>query len=266
MIEKRKLWQQSPTLLATTMATTLGMGTAHALPVTPTAAPMVAMQSSGEAEMVDASVDLRTNDVEYLAQLGLIRGHLWVGMKLYEEGHIKMAKTHMKHPGDELYTGLVGAFAARDLPGFADELTALADSVLEDKDEALVIANYKALQAAISKNEPIATMSAADVLLSVASMLSTAAEEYAIGIKEGKVSNVHEYQDALGFTEIVLARLQGLSPEQKQEAEAELENARQLIIELRPMWPTVAPSGDLQGDASEIYGVAAEIELTARSL
>lgn len=266
MIEKRKHWQQTPALLATTVATTFAMGAAHALPVAPTSAPMVAMQASGEAEMVDASIDLRNNDVEYLAQLGLIRGHLWVGMKLYEQGHIKMAKTHMKHPGDELYAGLQAAFEARDLPGFADELSALADSVIDEDDDVIVMANYEALQQAIAKNEPIADMTAKNVLLSVASMLSTAAEEYAIGIKAGEVSNVHEYQDALGFTEIVLARLDALSPEQKRQAEDELGDAEILIRRLLPMWPTTTPSGTLEGDASEIYGVAAEIELTARSL
>lgn len=266
MIEKRKLWQHTPALLATTVATTLGMASAHALPVAPQTAPMVAMQASGEAEMVDASIDLRTNDAEYLAQLGLIRGHLWVGMKLYEQGHMHMAKTHMKHPGDELYSGLEAAFEARDLPGFAEPLSALADSVNNDADSDTVMANYEALKEAISKNEPIAEMTAREVMLSVASMLSTAAEEYAIGIKAGEVSNVHEYQDALGFTEIVLARLDALSDEQKAEAEAELKEAQTLITELRPMWPTTTPSGKLEGDASKIYGVAAEIELTARSL
>lgn len=266
MIEKRKLWQHSPALLATTMATTLGMASAHALPIAPQTVQMVAMQAAGEAEMVDASIDLRTNNQEYLAQLGLIRGHLWVGMKLYEQGHLAMAKTHMKHPGDELYSGLEAAFAARNLPGFAEPLSALADSVNNDADSDVVMANYETLKQAISKNEPIESMTASEMLLSVASMLSTAAEEYAIGIKEGEVSNVHEYQDALGFTEIVLTRLDSLSSEQKAQAEAELTQASQLIRDLLPMWPTTTPSGKLEGDASEIYGVAAEIELMGRSL
>ena len=41
----------------------------------------------GEGEGEGAvSVNLAENDAQFLARLGLIRGHLWVGMKLYVQG------------------------------------------------------------------------------------------------------------------------------------------------------------------------------------
>jgi hypothetical protein len=42
--------------------------------------------------------------VAYLTHLGLVRGHLGVGVDLYREGAQDAAQTHMKHPGDELYS------------------------------------------------------------------------------------------------------------------------------------------------------------------
>lgn len=270
MSEKRKHW--SATMIASSVVGALSVtGTAFAAPVQPAVEAasghyLAAPQAMGEAEMVSATIDLNTNDAAFLAQLGLIRGHLWVGMKLYEQGHIAMAKTHMKHPGDELYAGLESAFSARNLPGFATELTALANAVNNDAPKTEIQTAYTELKQAIAANEPVAQMSAKALFLSIASMLSVAGEEYAIGIKSGEVANVHEYQDALGFTEIVLERLDNLNSEQQQQAAAEINQVRERIIGLRELWPTTTPSGRLSGDASAIYGAAAEIELTALSM
>jgi len=65
---------------------------------------------------------LATDDAAYLVQLGLIRGHLRVGHALLEGGADAAAATHSKHPSDELYADLEGAFEARGKPGFAPAL------------------------------------------------------------------------------------------------------------------------------------------------
>ena len=168
-------------------------------------------------------------------------------MKLYEQGHIEMLKL-MKHPGDELYSGLTEAFEARGLPGFAEPLNTLAESVINDKNEGTVMSNYKALLDSISANEPIADMSAKDVILSVSSMLMVAADEYAIGIQNGEVTNVHEYQDAMGFKEIALERLNRINDKEAEKAEEAISETRKVISNLENLWPTTTPEGEFEGD------------------
>ncbi|MGM0630676.1 MAG: hypothetical protein ACQESI_05885 [Pseudomonadota bacterium] len=264
MFEKKKVWLGVGSVLATTVAASQ----VSATPLTqPSAAPTMFMAAPmAEGEMAAPEIDLNTNDTAFLAQIGFISGHLWVGMKLYEQGHIEMAKTHMKHPGDELYSGLTEAFEARGLPGFAKPLNTLAESVINDQDEDVVMNNYNELQDAISANEPIADMSAKDVILSVSSMLMVAADEYAIGIQNGEVANVHEYQDAMGFKEIALDRLNRINEKEAEKAEEAISETRQVINNLKNLWPTTTPEGKIEGEPSKIYGAASRIELEARSI
>lgn len=276
MYEKRKIWLGvSSALLATTVASTDLEANSDVSAHTQLNAGIssVALLSAGEGGEGEGgegeggeggtNIDLAKDNAAYLAQLGLIRGHLWVGYKLYQEGHIDMAKTHMKHPEDELYAGMEPVFKARQVDGFAQELQMLADAVNDEKGDAAVKKAYQALQNQIAKSERIEDKSARDVLISISLMIRTAADEYAIGVKNGDVVNVHEYQDAYGFTEIAIERLDSISSEQQKQAAKDIENTRQWLLELRDLWPTVNPQGKLEGDASHLYGAAARIELAA---
>lgn len=271
MYEKRKIWLGvSSALLATSVATAQAEAKSDIGAQFSVGSSSISLLSVGEGEGGEgeggeggSSIDLTKDDAAYLAQLGLIRGHLWVGYKLYKEGHIDMAKTHMKHPEDELYAGLEPVFKARKVDGFAKELQVLADAVNQEKGEAAVYKAYRTLQNQIAKSERIAEKTARDVLISISLMIRTAADEYAIGVKDGDVVNVHEYQDAYGFTEIAIERLDAINVEQQQLAQKDIENTRQWLLELRELWPTVNPQGKLEGDASHLYGAAARIELAA---
>jgi len=264
MFEKKKVWLGVGSVLATTVAASQVSATVL---TQPSAAPTMFMAAPmAEGEMAAPEIDLNTNDTAFLAQLGFIRGHLWVGMKLYEQGHIEMAKTHMKHPGDELYSGLTEAFEARGLPGFAEPLNTLAESVINDQSKDVVMNNYNELRDAISANEPIDNMLAKDVILSISSMLMVAADEYAVGIQNGEVANVHEYQDALGFKEIALDRLNRINDAEAHKAQDAINETRQVINNLNNLWPTTTPEGKVDGEPSKIYGAASRIELEARSI
>ncbi|RDX37849.1 hypothetical protein DZA50_01490 [Kangiella sp. HD9-110m-PIT-SAG07] len=219
-------------------------------------------EGEGEGEG-STKADLATDNAAYLARLGLMRGHLWVGIKLYREGHIAMAKTHMKHPKDELYAGLESVFKERGVAGFAGELSTLADAVNNEQGTEAVESAYDDLLKAITASEGMEAMSAKEALMSISQMIRTAADEYAIGVKKGEIVNVHEYQDAYGFTEIAIERLERLSDKQKAQAESDIVNTKALLLELRNLWPTVNPQGKVEGDVSLLYGAAARIELSA---
>lgn len=264
--EKRKVWASvGSALIATSVA-------AHAddqISVSPTvSSSAISFYAMGEGEGEGegegtATADLSTDNAAYLAQLGLMRGHLWVGMKLYREGHLAMAKTHMKHPKDELYAGLEPVFKARNVQGFAEELSTLADAVNNEKGDEAVESAYGELLSAMDASESMHTMTAKEALMSISQMIRTAADEYAVGVKKGDVVNVHEYQDAFGFTEIAIERLEHLSDEQKESAAGDIETAKAILLKLRTLWPTVDPKGMVEGEASSLYGAAARIELAA---
>ncbi|MEM1232465.1 MAG: hypothetical protein AAGI15_18145, partial [Pseudomonadota bacterium] len=222
----------------------------------------------GEGEGTSDTASLLTDDAAFLAQIGLMRGHLWVGHQLYLAGEVDMAATHMKHPQAEIYSTLLDAFAARDVPGFADELTALAETVTGDAGTEAVQASYDALVGKIEMNERNgADVSSPAVAAGViVTLLRTAGEEYAIGIVDGQVANVHEYQDALGFTQI--ARQWAASPAfaKPEQAVAVAAKIQDLTDRLLDQWPSLAPEGAVPFTAERIYGAAARVELDALAL
>ncbi len=194
--------------------------------------------------------------VAYLAQLGLIRGHLRVGMELYRAGRHEHAKRHMKHPEDELYASLADSFARRGATGFAGELSTLAALVERDADGAAVDAAYEALLARIAAAGQRVAVPADRRLHArvAASLLDTAAEEYAIGIVDGQVSEVHEYQDAWGFTQVAIAHLEQAGDDDAMAA------AGRTVAGLAPLWPALVPEGRVAGDAGRIEAAGQQLE------
>lgn len=227
------------------------------------------LAAAGEGEGEGAGVtetDLKTNDIAYLSRLGLIRGHLLVGFELYRQGYTDMAITHMKHPRDELYAGLVPAIEYRGGQRFDDALSKLADSVTGEASQEVVAAAYQDLEDGIKAAESVVKTDLQTSLLSIKSLLTTAGEEYAIGVVNGKLVNAHEYQDAYGFTEIAKRRLQELPESSRNQSPDAVEKVSAYLDGVADLWPAIAPEGDIDGDASRLYGAAARVELTALSL
>ena len=94
-----------------------------------------------------------SNDNEYLTNLNLMKGHLWVGVELYKENYLENAKRHMKHPKSELYEFIIPTFEAKGAPGFSDQLERLALSVENEEDLAVINQDYQNLFEAIDENE-----------------------------------------------------------------------------------------------------------------
>jgi hypothetical protein len=182
-------------------------------------------------------------------------------MELYEQGMHEHAKGHMKHPGDELYTSLVSAFERRGSPGFADHLETLARLVEEDEDDASVRRAYAALlervSAAESRVDPDSAASAATQGAVAVNLLREAAREYAIGVVDGRIEEVHEYQDAYGFTRVATDYLrQGRAALGSSEtADKNLEDAESLVR----LWPALVPSAPVPGDADRIAAIADQL-------
>ena len=193
-------------------------------------------------------------DDQYLTHLGLVKGHLHVGVELYKKEYFENAKRHMKHPKSELYAGLIPTFEAKKANGFATELEALALSVENNEALSIVSMNYNILLEAISQNENYVDSKSntfKNKVLLAKSLSEIAADEYAIGIVDGNIENKFEYQDALGFTTVaksILNKATLLS-----EAEDEKRNKIIGIIDsLSSLWPSLVPTEKISGDSFKI--------------
>ncbi len=250
------------------VAETRSEAPASSQPDEPRSASPVAGEGEGEGEGEGGSdADPATDDVAFATQLELIRGHLWVGMELFRAGHLEQARTHMKHPEDEIYAGLKPAFAARDVEPFDQVLTDLAEAVQSDAEAAQVERAYGALQERLDRARATASLSPAEHLLVAARLVRTAGEEYAMGVDEqGDVVNPHEYQDALGFVTVAEALVEGVDSGGDETVSARLDEMGQLLDPLYAAWPGVVPPDTVEFDVSRLYGAASRIELAAHSL
>ena len=268
MYKRTKLWASISAVTFATAAGLTGCNT-EVEQTSPVASHMtekaaIILSSEREGEGAVVAVDLATDDLAYLTQLSLVRGHLYVGHKLYMSGHLDHAKTHMKHPKSELYSDIAPAFTARGANGFAQELQHLASAVYNDLGAEKVDMAYQQLIEMIAQNEAAvkpSSQTAAEKLKLVAALLRVSGEEYGIAVVDGKMENAHEYQDALGFTTVAQAIISDINDN----ADAKTQ-AISLIDNLKPLWPTLIPPSNLDTDAEQIYGVAAKIELLALSL
>ena len=147
--------------------------------------------------------ELVTDSVSYIYELSLIRGHLWVAERLSMTGYLDHAAMHAKHPEDEIYSDLVEVFDAKGLPGFASELSTFSNAVVSGNKKAIE-QDYMTLVDAVKRSYGSVELSTREVLELVNRLISQAAREYAVGIIDGQVNNVHEYQDARGFIEIAM--------------------------------------------------------------
>jgi len=201
------------------------------------------------------------SDNEYLTQIALMRGHLYVGIELYKNGYVENAKRHMKHPKSELYSDIIPTFKAKNSKGFTVELENLAFAVEEEKDFKFISSRYKNLSDAIAINENYIDDSSRSIfarIILVRSLLEIAADEYAVGIVNGRVENKFEYQDALGFT-IIAKKILERTTTQSKEEEIKKNKVLEIIENLSVLWPSLVPAGIVDGDAKIIRDAITEI-------
>ena len=84
---------------------------------------------------------------------------------------------------------------------------------------------------------------------------------------DGAINNLHEYQDAWGFTQVAgtWARSSAAyagSPT----AIAVAGQLQDVIAGLDGLWPSLNPEGDVDGEAAQLFGAAGRVEVTALPL
>jgi hypothetical protein len=209
--------------------------------------------------------------VAYLTQLGLIRGHLDVGMDLYRRGERAAAEPHMEHPAEELYEALEPALEARGAPAFEKQLEELEHLVEEGASLDQVETAYRRALDGVSVAEAVVPEAVRadpgqrfDVIVN---LVRTAGDEYTEALDgQGKVVNAVEYQDALGFVRIAQAMLDDLAQEKDGTAAKAVATSKEQLDGVALLWPSLLPPDGAGGDPSELYGAAARIEIAALHL
>ena len=211
--------------------------------------------------------ELVTDSVSYIYELSLMRGHLWVAERLSMTGYLDHAAMHAKHPEDEIYSDLVEVFEVKGLSGFASELNAFSNSVNSGNKNAIE-QDYVTLVDAVKRSYDSVDLSTRELFELINRLISQAAREYAVGIIDGQVDNVHEYQDARGFIEI--ARDLTRNHEQKiglsENQLVVIGLLRDRLEDLLEMWPALVPVDEVPFEASRLFGAAADVEILSLSL
>lgn len=201
----------------------------------------------------------------YLPMLLLIEGHLQVGVALYREGRGDLAITHMKHPKDEIYSDLEAKLTEFGAAGFADELESLAAAVETGKPVADVETAFGAVLAKVSDAKAKGDTAPRSVFDAIITTVRIAADEYGIGIVDGKVANLHEYQDAWGFIQASKDSATRLAGSPDPEVKVAAEKALVALAEAETAFNGLTPDA-VEGNAFILQSAAAKIELGAAKI
>jgi hypothetical protein len=163
-------------------------------------------QLPSSSSPTSSSISLNNTNVDFATNIEFIKGHLSAAILNKQAGNDELAQTHTFHPIHEIYTLI------RDQLSFADNelnktlinslnnLTSIVftSTPSEFTDSASSIKNLldKAIIKAIPKNEIVDIKFNMSTLIN---LLKTAESEYDIGIVNGTIANLAEYQDSQGF-------------------------------------------------------------------
>lgn len=153
-----------------------------------------------------SSISLNNTNVDFATNIEFIKGHLSAAILNKQAGNNELAQTHTFHPINEIYTLIRDQLSSVDnelnntLINSLKNLTAIVftSTSAEFIDSASFIKNLldKAIIKAIPENEIADIKFNMSILIN---LLKTAESEYDIGIENGTITNIAEYQDSQGF-------------------------------------------------------------------
>ena len=153
-----------------------------------------------------SSSSLNNTDVDFATNIEFIKGHLSAAISNKEAGNNELTQTHTFHPITEIYTLIRDQLSSADSElnqTLINSLNNLTSIVFTSKpaefiDSATFVKNLldKALITVVPENEVANINFNMSTLIN---LLKNAASEYEIGIVNGTIANIAEYQDAQGF-------------------------------------------------------------------
>lgn len=248
----------------------LGVG-AGASPVADAGHPVIAASAHGDhskaiiaegGEGGEAGYTNEDPDQVFAVQLLLTRGHLHIAYEMVGQGNWDYAAAHAQHPAAETYDKLKPELQKRGADPFEAELDALVEQIIEKKPAAQIDQAYEAvitkIDAALGKIEAGKRASPAFTMTSAMALLKQASAEYAIGVKQGKVVNLQEYQDANGFIRVADQMIAVLDKTLPGIPEITAE-----LVKLKATWSPSAGMDSRVTPEANILGGISRIELKA---
>src|SRR5688500_13321993 len=163
-------------------------------------------QSSINNDSSSSSLSLNNTNVDFVTNIEFIKGHLSAAISNKQAGNNELTQTHTFHPINEIYTLIRNQLSSADNElnkTLIDSLNNLTSIVFKSTPVEFVnstdsVKNLldKAIIVVIPGNE------IADIKFNMSTLinlLKTAEAEYDIGIENGTITNIAEYQDAQGF-------------------------------------------------------------------
>jgi hypothetical protein len=216
----------------------------------------------GEGGQGEAAV--ASSDVEYLAVLGQMRGHLLVAGELMALGRMAQAEKHIGHPVEELYGAVEPVLAGRGVAPFRPQLTLLLELIQADPQGARTASAYTGAMAAIDaamNGVPAAVRNDPRTIAAVVRALVTvAASEYDAAIADGAIVETIEYQDSRGFV-LQAQRLisTALGAEASPQARLILAPLQSRLAALAKAWPSAVPPQRAVLPAATVSSLAAQL-------
>ncbi len=205
-------------------------------------------------------------DQVFAVNLLLTKGHLHIAREMARQGNWDYAGAHAQHPAAEVYDKLKPELPKHGAAPFEAELDALAGQIIEKKTGAQIDQAHDAvtakIDAAFGAIEAGKRTSPSFTMASAMALLKQASAEYAIGVVNGKIVNLQEYQDANGFIWVagqMVAKLDKSLPGVP-EITAELVKLKAIWSPLAGMDSMVTPEADILGGISRIELKAGKIK------
>ena len=139
--------------------------------------------------------------IDFGYKLSLVNGHLWAASELVSQNQFELAKRHSKHPSEEIYAELLPYFKAIESRGFSEELSRLSN-LFDTNNTVNFPAAYSATKQRIDRHFDELPLTDDGMRVIVFKLLSQALVEFEVGVLDGVVTDLQEYQDARGFAEI----------------------------------------------------------------
>ena len=234
-----------------------GEGAAPAATTPPAAAEGGEQGEAGSVASGDETVD-------FLAGLLQVEGHLATGFALLAEGDQLDGQAHLGHPRAEVYESLEQGLETLGQPQFEGALDSLLDAATNGQNAAALADLRAQVQTAIT-NARVAAIARdpRDDFTAIVHLIRKAGAEWSEGVKDGKLAELHEYQDAWGFVQAARARATDLSASPDAATKGAALATLAALDEIAPALPAVTPTSPIPGDPSLFAVAAARIELAA---
>jgi DNA uptake protein ComE-like DNA-binding protein len=217
----------------------------------------------------DIELTGEAKDVDYMAKLGLMKGHLMVAQELLAKQLPKQAEPHIGHPVEEIYVDVEDQLNERNVQEFKTALISLQDLVKSQPKSSKVNTDFtssmQAVESAIATLPENERSSPGFVLQVINELLDAANSEYGAAIANGKISAAIEYQDSRGFINYANDLYQGISSQMAKHPEAH-KAIETSMSELAKAWPAVTPPAQPVKTPNEVSQLVKTIEQNSQKV